>query len=403
MFRKIVSNLSFSPALVGQLGFYAKRLKKEEATRRLGLVFVMLALVVQSLVVFQPPESANASSQNDFVAGGLGLGSNRSIDNFLHPYDQNSNNMKDIMNYVGITREEIVASKFSSWIAADTLSWGLEPRLSAAQGEKKVDIYKDGKVVRTVYTRPLKVLNGANTRIYGWIGHSDKFGWFAIMQACGNLVTTKIPTPPSTPKPPTPKPPTPTPLPANIVQSKSAKNITQGNVNASTVVAQENDRISYTIKVENTGGTASTVELKEQLADVLEYAKIDDFGGGQYKTATKTLEWPSVTLGAGQFQSRTFVVQLLDTIPATPKGASDPTSYDCSMVNVFGNDVTINVNCAPAKVVEEVVSEMPQTGPAENMLFSGIVLAVVTYFYARSRQINKEIRLIRRDLNAGSL
>ena len=25
MFRKIVSNLAFSPALVGQLGFYAKR------------------------------------------------------------------------------------------------------------------------------------------------------------------------------------------------------------------------------------------------------------------------------------------------------------------------------------------------------------------------------------------
>ena len=54
MFRKIVSNLPFSPALVGQLGFYAKRLKKEETTRRLGLIFIALALVVQSLAVFQP-------------------------------------------------------------------------------------------------------------------------------------------------------------------------------------------------------------------------------------------------------------------------------------------------------------------------------------------------------------
>ena len=31
MFRKLVSNLAFSPALVGQLGFYAKRLRKEES------------------------------------------------------------------------------------------------------------------------------------------------------------------------------------------------------------------------------------------------------------------------------------------------------------------------------------------------------------------------------------
>jgi len=43
MFKKIVSQLSFSPALVAQLGFYARRLRKEQATRRLGLVFVGLA------------------------------------------------------------------------------------------------------------------------------------------------------------------------------------------------------------------------------------------------------------------------------------------------------------------------------------------------------------------------
>ncbi len=61
MFRKLVSNLAFSPALVGQLGFYAKRLRKEEATRRAGLVFVALALVVQSFSVFSPPESATVS------------------------------------------------------------------------------------------------------------------------------------------------------------------------------------------------------------------------------------------------------------------------------------------------------------------------------------------------------
>ena len=67
MFRKIVSNLTFSPALVGQLGFYAKRLKKEEATRRIGLIFTALALVVQSFAVFTPPESANAANGNNVV------------------------------------------------------------------------------------------------------------------------------------------------------------------------------------------------------------------------------------------------------------------------------------------------------------------------------------------------
>jgi hypothetical protein len=116
MFRKIVSNLSFSPALVGQLGFYAKRLRKEEATRRMALVFVALTLVVQCLAVFQPPESANAASSNDLVYGGLGLGANRSINNFLAPYDANTNNLKDITTHIGITRAEIVASQYSSFL-----------------------------------------------------------------------------------------------------------------------------------------------------------------------------------------------------------------------------------------------------------------------------------------------
>jgi hypothetical protein len=51
MFRKLVSNLSFSPALVGQIAFYAKRLKKEETTRRLGLLFTVFALIIQAFVV----------------------------------------------------------------------------------------------------------------------------------------------------------------------------------------------------------------------------------------------------------------------------------------------------------------------------------------------------------------
>ena len=127
MFRKIVSQLSFSPALVGQLSFYAKRLRKEQATRRLGLIFVAMALVVQSLVVFQAPEAANASSSNDFVPGGLGIGANRSLNNFLAPYDRNDRNLKDIFNYFGITREEITNTTFGYYTIGGKKSYGCKP------------------------------------------------------------------------------------------------------------------------------------------------------------------------------------------------------------------------------------------------------------------------------------
>jgi len=73
------------------------------------------------------------------------------------------------------------------------------------------------------------------------------------------------------------------------------------------------------------------------------------------------------------------------------------------MQNVFGNNITIPVVCAPPKVIEQVTTELPKTGPTENMIFAGVVLAVVTYFFLRSKQMNKEVRLIRRDLNAGTI
>ena len=407
MFRKIISNLSFSPALVGQLSFYAKRLRKEETTRRVGLVFVVLALIVQSLVVFQPAESANASNGGDFVSGGLGLGANRSLNNFLVPYDSNSKNIKDVMNYVGITRAEIAAAQFGSWQTAETLSWGFSPRFSAAQGEKIVPITDaNGNVVTTVYARPLKLFSDNNTKIYGWVGYSQKVGWFAIMQACGNLVTNSVPPPPAPPVPPTPPTPPPVvvPLVEKIVQSKTAINVTQGSVSATTVTARASDQITYTITAENTGTATSVVKLVENLEDVLEYSSIVDDGGGTYSATTKTLTWPDITLAPGEKQSRTFLVKMLETIPATAQGASDPSSYNCIMTNVFGNDVTIDVDCADTpKVIEQVVNELPTTGPTENMIFAGIVLSIATYFYARTRQVNKEVRLIRRHLNAGTI
>jgi hypothetical protein len=357
----------------------------------MGLVFVALALVVQCLAVFQPPESANASSSNDLVPGGLGLGSHRSLNNFLNPYDANTNHLKDIATSIGLTRSEIANAQYGSFITGTVKrSLGHNPKYSPSRGELPLAIYNSaGNQVTTVYTRPLSIANGPNARIYAWIGHSAKIGWFAIMQACGNIVTDIVP---------------PSPPPAKVVQSKTGINITQGNVTASSVAAKENDRISFTLTVQNTGGLSTTTTIEDHLEDTLEYATLVDNGGGTFDSTTKVLSWPKITLDAGAKQSRTFTIQMLSSIPVTARGASEPASYDCIIVNTFGDtDVTIPVVCAPPKVIEKVVTQLPHTGPTENMIFAGIVLAVVTYFYARTRQVNKEVRLIRRDLNAGTI
>lgn len=414
MFRKIVSNLPFSPALIGQLGFYAKRLRKEEVTRKLGLFFMILALLVQSLAVFQPSESANAASSNDMVYGGIG----QSLNNFLSAYDANTKHLKDVMNYVGITRTEIASARYSSWTAGDKLSWGFNPHFSYSKGERTYSIVNaQGYKVTTAYSRPLKLWTGSRAKINGWFGYSKSIGWFGLMQDCGNLVTDKAPTPRCvynntlTADAETCKPcpgnktlwindPVCTP---NITKSKTATNISQGYIDASSITAKAGDQISYTITVKNTGLNTTSYGLQDSLADALEYATLTDSGGGTLDKTTGILSWSTINLDAKEEQTRTFVIKVLDPIPATAQGKSNGTSYDCLMTNTFGNSIGIKIDCPVPKAVEQVTTQLPKTGPTDNLIFAGLTLAIVAFFYARTRQVKKEVYLIRRDVVSGTI
>lgn len=622
MFRKIVSGLSFSPALVGQLGFYAKRLRKEEATRRLGLLFTALALVMQSFAVFSPPEPANAANDSDLIRGGV-----NSLSDVLAAYDlsaRGKGDFKAIMDYAGVTREEIAASKSSSINSRQfgtgsgaVLSWGRTQRFSSAEGEVKhvVPHSKDSEASSAIFSRPLWRYDSTTyTKKHGssydaFIGHSSKIGWFAILKDCGNLVTIKTPQPAPTGTitatcdvisgyaydarqlerkvnvflyfgGPPGKGKRVGPLRATsdkvdspvgkgygynyvipdqlkqankpteiyavmaphkgwtesmvqlgsaqlsgdcrtakvkpsitceslktytagpnkyyfesqakssnggsiasytfsvhdnenkviakkttvskelsaksepfiikdngdyyvsavinatdedisdancrvsfttateecdndstarnecnsyIAQGKEISNLTQGIKDANKTTASSGDRIEYTIYAENTGLLPKEILMEEQLSDVMEYASISDTGGGTFSSESKVLSWGTVKLEPNEKQTRKFVVQINSSIPATPQGTSEPGSYDCIATNTFGNSTTLYIDCPPEKIIEQTVKELPKTGATTNIIFSTALVATVTYFYARARQMNKEIRIIRRDFNSGTI
>lgn len=190
---------------------------------------------------------------------------------------------------------------------------------------------------------------------------------------------------------------------ADIIETKEATNLSKDQEAASTV-ARASDRIQYTIRATNQGTIVGTHTLEEKLHDTLEYSTLVDTGGGTFDKKTKTLSWHDVSIEPGASVTRTFVVKLYDKIPSTNTGTSDDASYDCVMTNTFGNSINVTVDCPPQKVVvEQVVKELPKTGPRENMMFASVLLAVVAYFYARSRQLGKEVKLVRRDVHAGTI
>lgn len=643
MFRKIVSGLPFSPALVGQLGFYAKRLRQEEATRRLGLVFTALAVIIQSFAVFSPPEAANAANDSDFIRGGI-----NSLNDFLAAYDNSARgqgDIKNIMDYAGVTRDEIASAKGGSLNskqfgtgAGAALSWGRVPRFSSDQGEVK-HVVSTSHAASTVYSRPLwrydstphTIKNGSSYEAY--IGYSTKVGWFAILKDCGNLVTTKTPQPapsggvtatcaavtgyaydarqlsqkvkvylyfggpagkgerygpieadqskPTSPmgggygysfqvpdkyksslkttrvyavmiplagwtdssvqigsaevpadcsEPAYTTQPQPAascsgisiqhisrtiktvsaqavvengaaingytyifkdstgkvitqdkittsdvsftsinidlkntgdysveviahtslgdkkgvvcsttiniPSPekcifnqslvknhidcqscpgdstlwikhekcdSHVIKGKTVTNLTQHINDANNSTAISGDRIEYSVFVENTGIIPAKVNVSEELSDVLEYATINDMGGATFDEESKTLSWGEITINPNEKVTRKFVVQIASSIAATPRGISEPGSYDCIMTNTFGNSTSLKVECPVVKSVELTVQQLPKTGPTANVIFTAALISIVTYFYARSRQLSKEIKMIRKELNTGSL
>lgn len=529
MFKKIISHLPYSPSMIHTLGFYAKRLRKEEATRKIGLVLMIVALVVQSFTAFSPPESANAADASDLIYGGTYSGSH-----FLSHYDANTNNIRDLYNQLGITRAELAAAtnnvqRLNSNMG--TYSWGLTPHFGPSLGEGSYTV----QGVRTFYYRPHNLWGNFTYRAF--VGYSASVGWFAIMLNCGNLILKTVPpepkcppgqvgTPPHCTTPPKPtascdalsvkqngstyqltgtssaangatisgytftiyrgntvvrtisgNSPTATytektpgtykvvltlqtsvgsiksdncvktftiaepercpqnpsllkddpqcqPCPgdstiwikdpkckASFVQTKTATNLTNGK-DATATVAKAGDRITYTLTVENKGLKEEVYTFTDNIGDVLEYADIFDPGGGTISndknasigsTNAKILTWDKVTIKPGETQKRSFTIQIKNTIPAMAAGKSNALSFDCRIDNTFGNTVRISVDCPAPKLVESTTAELPKTGPGENMLIMGIITAIVVFFYARSRQLNKEIRIIRHNMSAGTI
>ncbi len=621
MFRKLVGNLSFSPALVGQLGFYAKRLRKEEVTRRMGLIFTALALVVQSFALFSPPESANAASSDSIVYQSL---ANKA--ELLRVYDAGRDSaghtdIKQIYSHFGVTRQDIqnssegyvntndfggkikftgrtnygVSSRWAVKIPGTnstiyTGAWQDKPyKVKALVGKRAVDgkwfaimlycgnvLYVDMPpapvqptasctgltavpLSRNTYrfTATAKADNGATVSAYTFTVRDKngaivttknvttsaktanaeyqftKDGSYATSVAITTSVGTKTstgctvavlvsPAPisecsslsvaslsrtkasftsraaasngatissytyvvkdtagkelyrkvvPSTSltnthdytfakdgaytisvvantslgertgsqcvKNFTVSPEPRCPLNPELVQSspdckpcaddatiwykdanctatfeltKVVANRTQRIENAHGTTAKPGDVLEFHMTIKNTGKDTGSFTPEDDITDMREYADIIHTGGGSFRSdatlvqsAQSIVKWDAVSLKPNESTTKILTAKVKETIPTTSRHESARNSYDCKITNVFGQTVTVSMECPPEKVVESVISELPRTGTRANLIAAGAVLAIVTYFYLRSRQLKKEVRLIRHDLNAGTI
>ncbi len=159
---------------------------------------------------------------------------------------------------------------------------------------------------------------------------------------------------------------------AELILSNRAFNQTQSQ-DATTVTAQINDLIIYTLTVVNRGSVAVAYTIEDDLSDVLKHSNLVDFNGGEFLLGAYKLRWPNVTIQPGSQVQKTFSVRVR---------ANSET--DRVMTNVFGNWVDVPVSTPSVKGAFIA----PKTGPGGWLsLWLALVSTIGFYLYRFKRKL----------------
>lgn len=405
MFRKLVENISFSPALIESLSRYAKILKREDFLRRLGLITLVLALVIQAITALYPSEQANTASKQDFIYGGVS-----SLNNLIDQYDKNESHLRDITTTLGITKQDLLTAHEDSY-SLDHVKYTINshPTLGYTNGELSFNYttsnaFNDVDKTEVAYVSPVIRLSSNNEVVrQGFVGNSDTIGWFAIDKHNGNITLKEVPS-------------SITPNGSCLIQtsegvqpkscpdifSQSAYNDTQ-NKNATDIVAQASDKITYTFTAKNPTQNQIQSDFKVHVSDILEYAQIIAINDGGIINKDRTaVQWSQIQLQPGESKTHTITAKVLHDIPATSQGYSNPNSYDCVATTVFSSVLEITIQCPAPKIIESLIAALPKPTILTAIAEASFAL-IAAFLYFRSRQLKEEVRLIRRDINTGSI
>jgi len=441
MFKKLLSNLPFNPSLIGEVSFYAKRMHGETVVRRMGLVLLALAMLVQVFAVVSPPEPTLAESNNDILRGGFS-----SREQAVNYCRMNTQDFASILVYYQISCETLAGASTQIIRSTDhnrqLHSMGRVPQGSRIARTGKVTNEYSVMINGTEYfMRNLWSWDSGSSSTYKMLVVKNSRGQtIKIMYDCGNIVTIGKYIPP--PPPPPPKKPEPPkdiclnipghqtkkeecdvcpnapgeqtnknecyPCPeakenntttACLELLKTVSNKTQGKSNANNTFAAANDNIVYSLDSKNTGmQTVKDFVVEENLSDVLEYSTVVDLDGGEINDQNIVI-WPKEDVAAGTTLTKRITIQIKDPIPQTPVSASDPgSSFDLIMTNVYyGNSTHVKLPASIVKTAELGVQNLPETGPGLTLTLGFMVTVAASYFFARSRLLAKELDIVKTD------
>lgn len=284
MFKKIVSALPFNPEAAYQLRFYLNRLHQEESLRRLGLIFTVLAIMVQAFAIFAPARTTLASSPNNLI---YGASTKQSVVNALKSGRDTYGraDIREIFNYYGISLSDVESSTTTT-VKSRERSYVTTGRGHSSGLDTAVQI---PGTPTTIYERSLNVWDIVNyENCYNAItGMASADGilkgrrfWVLLGNCgttnggCGNITFETLPKNPS---------------PEIIKNATGNTSVIPG------------DTVSYRINFRNKGQAAmNNIAIKDSLAQEFEYLSYTSNISMNFVKSNQLLEWRTSILQPSQ-------------------------------------------------------------------------------------------------------
>jgi hypothetical protein len=369
MFKKIVSQLSLSPATIEQVARYAKTTRQNQ--RLYGWAFIILAAVtiLYGAALLTQPVHTSSPTSNDLVPGGL-----PSADSILSAYDANTNGFQDATRILGINRQ-ILAKAVSQESCSPTDMRYITGRTLYSQAADTQEY--QFKNTPPLFIQPASI----HSDISGWCGISTEGIAFTILTSDGNIATAA--------------------LPATPVQQPSP--LTRAITVDSDTLSATND-ITFTLTVKNDSTSAITEDVWITTGDIDEYAHISyASAGGIISVASHQILWPQLTIPANGAQTMTFTAHLNQPVDETAQQRHNTYAYDCTVQATFGTTATAHISCPLSKDIEQILFSLPPLYPPIGITIFILLTLFCGFNYFALRLQSKELRIIRTQINTGGL
>mgnify|MGYP001244603745 CR=1 FL=1 len=365
MFKKIISQLSFSPVTVERLGEYAKTVRIRQRLYGWSILLSALLLAVQIFTIVAPASHSSSSTSNDLIAGGA-----PSLATVLSAYDNNSNNFKDVADLLSISRTNLEAAALSENCNLRSTTIYTTGK-TAYLDEKQEKLYQ-------VAEKPLYVRSAVSTIPTGWCGTTDQNTTFLINRADGNILT----------------PSEPVVQPSNLTRSITvdAREVSPGQT------------VTWSLTLTNNTSSTVSEDVWFSTGDISEYAHItavsDD---GIVTDADSHILWPSLSVNPNERKTLTVTAYVDHTIDTTAQQPHNIYAYDCHLTASFGNTTETVVACPITKQIEAAFQQSYTLSNTASIVIYASLLAISTIAYFSLRLRSRELRIIRKQLNTGGL